>query len=86
MLGTGIFTPKEKYSEQWVFAVGGKLGAIVHVNERFGIFIQTQLMIPVQGVGIGVGCGSGGCGSGVSTSSSATQLGFTGGVEVKLGN
>ena len=86
MLGAAIFTPKEKYSEEWKFAVGAKLGVIVHANEKIGIVLQTQLMVPVQGVGLGVGCGSGGCGSGASTSSSATQLGFTGGVEIKLNN
>ncbi len=84
MLGAAIFTPKETYSEEWKFAVGGKLGVIVHANERIGIMIQTQLMVPVQGVGLGIGCGTGGCGGGVTTSSSATQLGFTGGVEIKL--
>jgi len=41
-------------------------------------------MVPVQSVGLGVGCGGGGCGGGVSTSSTATQLGFTGGIEIKL--
>jgi len=61
-----------------------KLGAIIHANDKIGIILQTQLMVPVQGVGVGVGCGGGGCGSGVSTSSTATQLGFTGGVEIKL--
>ncbi|MBL7863644.1 MAG: hypothetical protein JNK10_02130 [Cyclobacteriaceae bacterium] len=85
MVGAAIFSSKV-VSEQWKFAVGGKLGAIYHVNDKFGIVIQTQLMVPVQGVGFTVGCGTGGCGSGVGTTSSATQLGFTGGVEIKLGN
>jgi hypothetical protein len=84
MLGAAVFAPSEKYSTETYFAVGGKLGAILHANDKVGIIIQTQLMVPVQGVGLGVGCGGGGCGSGVSTSSSATQLGFTGGVEIKL--
>ena len=84
MLGTAIFSPKEKYSETWKFAVGGKLGVIVHASERVGIVLQTQLMVPVQSVGFMVGCGGGGCGSGASTSSSATQLGFMGGLEIKL--
>jgi hypothetical protein len=84
MLGAVVFAPTEKYSSETYFAVGGKLGVIVHANEKIGIVLQTQLMVPVQGVGLGVGCGGGGCGSGVSTSSTATQLGFTGGVEIKL--
>ena len=78
------YIPTEKYSEQWRFAVGAKLGAIIHLNEKFGLVLQTQLMVPVQGVGFGVGCGGGGCGSGATTTSTATQLGFTGGLEIKL--
>ncbi len=79
LIGAAIFNSAYT-SETWKFAVGGRLGAVYHINEKFGIMIQTQLMIPVQGVGVYFGTGGGG----VSTSSSATQLGFTGGVEVKL--
>lgn len=85
MVGAAIFNAKI-ISETWKFAVGMKLGGIYHVNDKFGIVIQTQLMVPVQGAGLTVGCGTGGCGTGVGTTSSATQLGFTGGVEIKLGN
>ncbi len=85
MLGAAFLTP-EKFSQEVKFAVGLKLGAIYHASDKVGIMIQTQLMVPVQGVGIGVGCGSGGCGGGTYTSSTATQLGFTGGVEIKLNN
>jgi len=84
MLGAAVFAPSQKYSSETKFAVGGKLGVIIHANNKIGIVLQTQLMVPVQSVGLGVGCGGGGCGSGVSTSSTATQLGFTGGVEIKL--
>jgi len=79
MLGAAIFNSKVT-SEAWKFAVGAKLGAVYHINEKFGIMIQTQLMIPVQGLGAYFGTG----GAGVSTTSSATQLGFTGGLEIKL--
>lgn len=86
MIGAAFLTPSEKFSSETKFAVGGKLGVVVHVSDRVGIMLQTQLMVPVQSVGLGVGCGSGGCGGGAGTSSSATQLGFTGGVEIKLNN
>lgn len=79
LLGAAIFN-SAKTSESWKFAVGARLGAVYHVNDRIGIMIQTQLMIPVQGIGVYFGTGGGGA----STSSTATQLGFTGGVEVKL--
>jgi len=84
MLGAAVFAPTEKFSSETKFAVGGKLGVIVHANDKIGIVLQTQLMVPVQSVGLGVGCGGGGCGGGASTSSTATQLGFTGGIEIKL--
>lgn len=79
LIGAAIFN-SDKTSESWKFAVGGKLGAVYHVNEKFGIMIQTQLLVPVQGVGVYFGTG----GAGASTTSTATQLGFTGGLEIKL--
>ena len=79
LLGAAIFNSKAT-SETWKFAVGARLGAVYHINDKFGIMIQTQLMIPVQGIGIYFGTGGGGA----STSSTATQLGFTGGIEVKI--
>lgn len=79
MVGAAIFS-SDKTSEAWKFAVGGKLGLVYHINDKFGLMLQTQLMIPVQGVGVYFGTG----GAGASTTSSATQLGFTGGLEVKL--
>jgi opacity protein-like surface antigen len=79
MIGAAIFKSTVT-SEDWKFAVGMRLGAVYHINEKFGIMIQTQLMVPVQGVGVYFGTG----GTGASTTSSATQLGFTGGLEIKL--
>ena len=84
MLGAAVIAPQADYSDIWRFAVGGKLGALFNASDKIGIFIQTQLMVPVQGVGIAVGCSGSGCGSGVSTSSTATQFGFSGGIELKL--
>jgi hypothetical protein len=79
LIGAAIFN-SDVTSEEWKFAVGGKLGLVYHINEKFGIMLQTQLLVPVQGVGVYFGTG----GAGVSTTSSATQLGFTGGLEIKL--
>lgn len=79
MIGAAIFNSTIT-SETWKFAVGARLGAVYHINEKFGIMIQTQLMMPVQGVGVYFGTGGGGA----TTTTSATQLGFTGGLEIKL--
>jgi opacity protein-like surface antigen len=79
LIGAAIFN-SDVTTEQWKFAVGGKLGLVYHVNEKFGVMLQTQLLVPVQGVGVYFGTG----GAGASTTSSATQLGFTGGLEIKL--
>jgi len=79
LIGAAIFN-SDVTSEDWLFAVGGKLGLVYHINEKFGVMLQTQLLVPVQGVGVYFGTG----GAGVSTTSSSTQLGFTGGLEIKL--
>jgi hypothetical protein len=79
LIGAAIFN-SDATSETWVFAVGGKLGLVYHFNEKFGLMLQTQLLVPVQGVGVYFGTG----GAGVSSTSSATQFGFTGGIEIKL--
>lgn len=79
LLGAAIFNSSVT-SEAWRFAVGGKLGAVYHINDKFGIMIQAQLLVPVQGVGVYFGTG----GAGASTTSTATQLGFNGGLEIKL--
>ena len=79
MLGAAIFKSTVT-SEDWKFAVGGKLGLVYHINEKVGIMIQTQLMVPVQSLGIYFGTG----GAGAGTSSTATQLGFTGGLEFMI--
>jgi opacity protein-like surface antigen len=79
MLGAAIFKSTVT-SEDWKFAVGAKLGLVYHVSDKIGIMVQSQLMIPVQGIGIYFGTG----GAGAGTSSTATQLGFTGGLEFKI--
>lgn len=79
LLGGAIFK-SDKTDESWKFAVGGKLGVVYHINDKFGIMLQAQLLVPVQGVGVYFGTG----GAGASTTSSATQLGFNGGLEIKL--
>lgn len=79
LVGAAIFN-SDRTSEAWKFAVGGKLGLVYHFNEKFGLMLQTQLLVPVQGVGVYFGTG----GAGASTTSTATQFGFTGGLEIKL--
>jgi len=79
MVGAAIFSSTVT-SESWKFAVGARLGAVYHINDKFGLMVQTQLMMPVQGIGIYFGTG----GAGAGTTTTATQLGFTGGLEIKL--
>lgn len=86
MLGVGIFSAEDISGDEVKFSFAPKLGAVIHANERIGIVLQAELMVPVQGVGLSVGCGSGGCGTGASTYSNTAQFGFTGGIEFSLGN
>ncbi len=79
LVGAAIFNSTVT-SETWKFAVGARLGAVYHVNDKIGIMIQTQLMMPVQGIGLYFGTG----GAGAGTTTTATQLGFTGGLEFKV--
>lgn len=79
MIGAAIFNSTVT-AENWKFAVGARLGAVYHINEKFGLMIQTQLMMPVQGLSVYFGTG----GAGAGTTTTATQLGFTGGLEIKL--
>ena len=53
MLGGAIFTAAGA-SEEWKFAVGGKLGAVIHINEKFGIHsLPTKILVDPNGKIIG---------------------------------
>jgi hypothetical protein len=83
LIGWSTWKPKgyDTYSR---FSLGFDLGVSVGLTERIGLNLRSELMMPVQSTGAGIYCGTGGCGGSVSTYSSITQLGFTGGIEIRL--
>jgi len=84
MLGWSTWKP-EGYNSYSRFTMGFDLGVSVGLTERIGLNLRSELMMPIQGTGAGVFCGTGtGCGASVSTYSSITQLGFSGGIEIRL--
>jgi hypothetical protein len=85
-MGACLFYPKETYTEAWFFSMGLNGGAKVYFSNRFGIRLQAQLMLPIQGAGFVMFAGSGGSGGGVSVYSTFVQFGFTGGLIFRLGH
>ncbi|HEX5003069.1 MAG TPA: hypothetical protein VFW78_11290 [Bacteroidia bacterium] len=83
LMGWSTWKP-EGYNSYSRFTMGFDLGVSVSLSEYIGLNLRSELMMPIQGTGAGVFCGTGGCGASVSTYSSITQLGFTGGIEIKL--
>lgn len=89
MLG-GVNVGAKDYGEStFMFNPGLQAGVKVFPNEKFGIRLQAALMMPTQGMSGGFGCsigtGGSGCGTGVSTYTSITQMTFSGGVILNLG-
>jgi hypothetical protein len=83
LIGWSTWKP-EGYNSYSRFTMGFDLGVSVGLNDYIGLNLRSELMMPIQGTGAGVYCGTGGCGGSVSTYSSVTQLGFTGGIEIRL--
>jgi hypothetical protein len=84
-LGACLFAPKEDYSDAWFFSMGFNGGAKFYLSNRFGLRIQAQGYIPVQGAGFAMFVGTGGTSTGVSVYSTLFQFGFTGGLIFRLG-
>jgi hypothetical protein len=84
LIGWSTWKP-EGYDSYSRFTLGFDLGVSVGLSDRIGLNLRSELMMPIQGTGAGIFCGTGsGCGASVSTYSSVTQLGFTGGIEIRL--
>lgn len=91
-LGTAIATGQNgeyKGNDLWYFDVNVKLGVKIFPSDRIGIRLQTQLHMPMQGSGGGLSCGVGtggsGCGVSMGGYTTITQLGFNGGLIIRLG-
>ncbi len=84
-LGACLMDPKEDYTATWFFSIGMNGGAKVYFAKNFGIRLQAQMYLPVQGAGFSMFAGTGGGGGGATVYSSMVQFGFTGGLIFRLG-
>jgi len=92
-LGLAVFTPSNPNTDlvnqslgsttRFSFAING--GVKIMVNERIGIRLQGQLLVPVEWGGIYVGIGTGGPSTGASVGSSILMGAFSGGIVIGLG-
>jgi hypothetical protein len=60
-------------------------GVKIYLNDRIGIRLQTQLMMPLQYGGFSFYYGSGGGGSNMYVNSTIVEFGFTGGLIFRVG-
>jgi len=81
---------EQEINDLYNFAVGIDLGLKIHLTEKVGVRIQTNLNMPLyfQGLGFYAGVGSGGTSSGLTLNSGTyfVQFGFSGGVYFMLGD
>ena len=90
-LGMSYMNPLEdNISSLYSFALGLDLGLKVHLSDKIGIRMQTNLHMPMyfQGIGMYAGVGTGGASTGLSLNSGVyfVQFGFSGGVFFMLGS
>ncbi len=83
-LGATRFNPSNSiYSDQWVFSVTLGLGVKFHLNDRFGIRLQADMLIPMRFSGVGFWFGTGGGSAGI-TADGFLQGNFMGGLFIKI--
>ncbi|MCK9219453.1 MAG: hypothetical protein PHF97_03305 [Bacteroidales bacterium] len=86
-LGGCMFYPKvDNTYETWFFSMGLDAGAKIYFAKHFGLRLQAQAMMPIQGTGFTMFVGTGGASGGVSVYSTLVQFGFTGGLIFRLGH
>jgi len=85
-LGATLFDAKDaSLSDEWRFSVSFGVGGKFYLSEKFGLRLQTRLLMPLTFSGGGLWCGTGGCSVGVGAWTSLVQFDFTAGVFVRLG-
>ncbi len=89
-LGMAYMNPlQDEIDDLYSFALGIDLGLKVHLSEKIGVRIQSNLFMPLylKGIGFYTGIGSGGVSSGLSLNSGVyfVQFGFSGGIFFMFG-
>ena len=90
MLGGANASSPTTDESLFMFCMGFQAGVKIFPNDRVGFRMQGALLMPVQGTSGGFGCsvgtGGSGCGTSVYTYSTITQMTFSGGLILRLGN
>jgi len=85
-LGATLFDAKDaSLSDEWRFSVAFGVGGKFYLSEKFGLRLQTRLLMPLTFSGGGMWCGTGGCSVGLGAWTSLVQFDFTAGVFIRLG-
>ena len=85
-LGATLFDAKDaSLSDEWRFSVAFGVGGKFYLSDKFGIRLQTRLLMPLIFSGGGMWCGTGGCSAGVGAWAQLVQFDFTAGVFLRLG-
>ena len=85
-LGATLFDAKDpSLTDEWRFSVAFGVGGKFYLSDKFGIRLQTRLLMPLVLSGGGMWCGTGGCSAGVGAWSVIVQFDFTVGVFIRLG-
>ena len=83
-LGATRFHPTaSNYSDLWTFSITLGLGAKIHINERFGLRLQANMLIPMRFSGVGFFFGTGGASAGI-TADGFLQGNIMGGLFIKI--
>ena len=85
-LGATLFDAKDaSLSDEWRFSVAFGVGGKFYLSDKFGIRLQTRLLMPLIFSGGGMWCSTGGCSAGVGAWAQLVQFDFTAGVFLRLG-
>ncbi|MCK5703434.1 MAG: hypothetical protein KAI29_19885, partial [Cyclobacteriaceae bacterium] len=85
-LGATLFDAKDSsLNDEWRFSISFGIGGKFYLSDKFGIRLQTRLLMPMTFSGGGMWCGTGGCSVGAAGWITLVQFDFTAGVFVRLG-
>lgn len=89
-LGASRYFEKSGDENYWLFSAGVGLGAKMFFNDKFGIRLYTNLMLPMEfdggGIFCGIGSGGTGCSGGVSFNVPLVHWDLGAGLIIKLPN
>lgn len=87
-LGASRYFEKDGNNKYWLFSAGAGIGAKMYLNDRIGIRLHTNLMLPMEfsggGIFCGIGTGGAGCSTGVSFNVPLVHWDMGAGIIIKI--